>query len=99
MRELIQYIATANRIQNQLGQPEYDLNVFWHRLALSQQILKDLSPENLSCDGEFAPGGWRARQREMFLTRALEQLEFLEEHEMKHAMLAGGEFPMGDYND
>ena len=80
MQELTQYVATANRNLKQLGQTEYDINIFWHRVDLSRKILQDLEPENLSCDGEFTPGGWRARQREMFLTRALEQLDNVEEH-------------------
>ena len=94
MYELNQYIATANRIQVELGHNEYDLKVFWDRLDLSRKILQDLEPENLSCDGEFAPGGWRARQREMFLTRALEQLDNVEEH-----LSMGVAAPIGYYND
>lgn len=94
MRELTQYIATANRIQKQIQQTEYDLNIFWDRLDLSRKILQDLEPENLSCDGEFAPGGWKARQREMFLTRALEQLDNVEEH-----LSMGVAAPIGYYND
>lgn len=88
MNELTQYIATANRIRKEMWQPEYDLNVYWHRCELAEKLQYDLSPENLSCDGEFAPGGWRARQREMFLTRALEQLDNVEEHLSMGAPLA-----------
>lgn len=93
MQELTQYVATANRTLKQLGQTEYDINIFWHRVDLSRKILLDLEPENLSCDGEFAPGGWRARQREMFLTRALEQLDNVEEH-----LNMGVAAPIGYYN-
>ena len=96
MNELTQYMTTANRIRKQLWQPEFNLNVVWHRLALAENLEYDLSPENLSCDGEFAPGSWKTRQRELFLTRAQQQLAFIEEHEMKHAMLMGGEFPIGE---
>ena len=57
MNELTQYMTTANRIRKQLWQPEFNLNVVWHRLALAENLEYDLSPENLSCDGELAPGG------------------------------------------
>jgi hypothetical protein len=90
--ELKQYLDRANTLGKLFGDKEYDLNNVLDRRRLAEKLDCDLSPENLSCDGEVR--GAALKHKYTFLTRALKQLEFLEEHECKHSMLAGGPFPI-----
>ena len=89
--ELKQYIDRANVMRKMFGQHEYDLNNVFHRRDLAQSLEYDLSPENLTCDGEVR--GEALKRKYTFLTRAQQQLELVEQHEKKHAMLMGGPFP------
>ena len=82
--ELKQYIDRANTFGKFFGEKEYDLNSAVDRRRLAEKLDCDLSPENLSCDGEVR--GAALKHKYTFLTRALKQLEFLEDHELKHAM-------------
>lgn len=97
MQELTQYVARANLMRKLFGDLDYDLNNVVHRRQLANDLERDLSPENLSCDGEVR--GAALQQKAKYLRLVQKQLALLEEHEMKHAMLMGGEFPVGDYND
>ena len=90
--ELKQYIDRANTFGKFFGEKEYDLNNVFDRRRLAEKLDCDLSPENLTCDGEVR--GAALKHKYTFLTRALKQLEALEEHEHKHSMLAGGPFPI-----
>jgi hypothetical protein len=82
--ELKQYIDRANTFGKFFGEKEYDLNNVFDRRRLAEKLDCDLSPENLTCDGEVR--GEALKHKYTFLTRALKQLEFLEDHELKHAM-------------
>jgi len=96
MQELTQYVARTNLMRNLFGDLDYDLNNVVHRRNLANDLERDLSPENVSCDGEVR--GIALQQKVNHLRLVQKQLAFLEEHEMKHAMLMGGAFPIGDYN-
>jgi hypothetical protein len=82
--ELKQYLDRANTLGKLFGEKEYDLNSAADRRRLAEKLDCDLSPENLSCDGELR--GEALKRKYTLLTRALKQLEALEDHELKHAM-------------
>jgi len=82
--ELKQYLDRANTLGKLFGEKEYDLNSAVDRRRLAEKLDCDLSPENLSCDGELR--GEALKRKYTLLTRALKQLEALEDHELKHAM-------------
>jgi hypothetical protein len=90
--ELKQYLDRANTLAKLFGDKEYDLNNVFDRRRLAEKLDCDLSPENLSCDGEVR--GKALKHKYTFLTRVLKQLVAIEEHERKHYMLAGGPFPI-----
>ena len=90
--ELKQYIDRANALGKIFGSKEYDLNNVFDRRSLAEKLDWDLSPENLTCDGEVR--GEALKRKYTLLTRAQQQLELVEQHEMKHAMLMGGRFPL-----
>ena len=80
--ELKQYLDHANTLGKLYGGKEYDLNNVFDRQRLAERLDCDLSPENLTCDGEVR--GEALKRKHTFLTRALKQLEALEEHEHTH---------------
>ena len=90
--ELKQYLDRANTLGKLFGEKEYDLNSAGDRRRLAEKLDCDLSPENLTCDGEVR--GEALKRKYTLLTRALAQLTALEEHERKHSMLAGRPFPI-----
>jgi hypothetical protein len=92
--ELKQYVERANTFGKLFGEKEFDLNNVVDRQRLASKLDCDLSPENLTCDGEVR--GEALKRKYTFLTRAQQQLELVEQHEMKHAMLAGGPFPIAE---
>ena len=82
--ELKQYIDETNVLNMIFGDKEYDLNIAVDRRSLAEKLDYDLSPENLTCDGEVR--GVALKRKYIFLTRAQAQLDILEQHEMKHDM-------------
>ena len=82
--ELKQYLDRANALGKIFGDKEYDLNSAADRRSLAEKLDCDLSPENLTCDGEVR--GEALKRKYTLLTRAQKQLEAIEQHELKHAM-------------
>jgi hypothetical protein len=77
MKNLTQYVAEVNLMNSLFGSPVIDLPNLTAESAekLFEKIDCDLSPENISCDGEASPG--RVRQRAKLLTGARAELEKL----------------------
>jgi hypothetical protein len=72
MQALNNYVAQKNKWNAIFGGAPLDLNNDMDRVQIAQSIDADLSPENLSCDGELAAGQVRARYRN--LSKCAEQL-------------------------
>ena len=72
MKELKAYVAQKNKWNAIFGGTPLDLNNDMDRVQIAQSIDADLSPENLSCDGELAASQVRARYRN--LSKCAEQL-------------------------
>ena len=72
MQALNEYVAQKNRWTAIFGDAPLDLSNAEDRKKIAQSIDADLSPENLSCDGELAAGQVRARYRN--LSKCAEQL-------------------------
>jgi len=78
MKELNQYVAQKNS-WNAIFNSKYvplDLDLFEDRECIAHMLDADLSPENLTCDGELPPAQWIARAK--FLNKAAEQLMMLD---------------------
>ena len=84
MKELTEYLDRANQLNRFFKQADLDLNNPQHRRQLADRLESDLSPENLTCDGELARSEVDRRYR--YLTRVQKQLEALERHEALHAL-------------
>jgi len=82
--ELVKYVERVNAFGKIWGDKEYDLNSAADRRRLAEKLECDLSPENLTCDGELPRA--EVNRRYTLYTRALKQLEALEEHERFHSM-------------
>jgi hypothetical protein len=61
MQALNEYVAQKNKWNAIFGGTPLDLNSAKDRADIAASIDADLSPENLSCDGELAAGQVRAR--------------------------------------
>ena len=72
MKELKAYVAQKNRWTAIFGDRPLNLYSAEDRKKIAQSIDADLSPENLSCDGELAASQVRARYRN--LSKCAEQL-------------------------
>jgi hypothetical protein len=72
MKELKAYVAQKNKWNAIFGGTPLDLNSAKDRVEIASSIDADLSPENLSCDGELAASQVRARYRT--LSKCAEQL-------------------------
>ena len=90
--ELKQYLDRANTLAKLFGDKEYDLNNVFDRRRLAEKLDCDLSPENVSCDGELRGSALQKKIKQLNLAKW--RLEAIEEHERKHYMLAGGHFPI-----
>jgi len=82
--ELIDYLNRANAWRRIMNKPEYDINNIDDRHKLADKLEADLSPENLTCDGELR--GKILQEKTRHLSLAQKQLEFLERHEALHAL-------------
>lgn len=69
---LIKYVEQKNRFRVLFGQAELDVRRQADRQQIAEMIDADLSPENLTCDGELPSSQVRARQQ--FLSRAAQDL-------------------------
>jgi hypothetical protein len=76
MQNLQQYVDQKNAWETLFGHPALDLNVAQDRVRIANAIDCDLSPENLSCDGELSIAQVRARYQT--LTKAADELKALD---------------------
>jgi hypothetical protein len=72
MKDLNQYVARKNEWNAMFKGRVYDLSIALDRQAIANSIDADLSPENLTCDGELPRAQVIARAK--FLNKAAEQL-------------------------
>ena len=72
MQALNEYVAQKNKWNAMFGAAPLELTSAQDRKKIAQSIDADLSPENLSCDGELAASQVRARYRN--LSKCAEQL-------------------------
>lgn len=76
MKNLQQYVDQKNAWETIFGHPALDINNPSDRQRIAQAIDCDLSPENLSCDGELSIAQVRARYQT--LTKAADELKALD---------------------
>jgi hypothetical protein len=76
MKDLKQYVENKNRWNLIFNNRCFDLAVAADRQAIANSIDADLSPENLTCDGELPRAQVIARAK--FLDKAAEQLMALD---------------------
>jgi len=76
MKDLKQYVENKNRWNLIFNNRCFDLAVAADRQAIANSIDADLSPENLTCDGELPRAQVIARAK--FLNKAAEQLMALD---------------------
>ena len=69
---LEQYVESKNRWRKIFGEPELSLLGANDRKIIAECIDGELSPENLTCDGEADPR-W-VRKQHVFLTRCAQEL-------------------------
>jgi hypothetical protein len=72
MKDLIQYVAQKNKWNAIFKGVQYSLNSPADRQAIAECLDFDLSPENLTCDGELPRAQVITRKR--MLDKAAEQL-------------------------
>ena len=76
MKHLKQYVDQKNAWETIFGQPALDINNANDRVRIANAIDCDLSPENLSCDGELSIA--QVRSRYSTLTKAADELRALD---------------------
>jgi hypothetical protein len=87
MDELMEYVNQKNLFCELFGTQPYDINNPADRARLRDSIESDLSPENLTCDGELPVVEVNRRYRRLKNVQA--QLEQVEQHEAIHRALKG----------
>jgi hypothetical protein len=80
--ELFQYLDQMNQVNRLFNRPDYDLNRRQDRSRIASKVEADLSPENLTMDGELPRD--EVNRRRKFLTLVQKQLELVEQHEAIH---------------
>jgi hypothetical protein len=80
--ELFQYLDQMNQVNRLFNRPDYDLNRRQDRSRIASKVEADLSPENLTMDGELPRD--EVNRRLKFLTLVQKQLELVEQHEAIH---------------
>lgn len=70
------YVEKKNGWNAIFGKAPWDLSNPAHRKAIAESIDCDLSPENLTCDGELSRG--EVQRRYNYLTKAADQLKKLD---------------------
>ena len=76
MQALNEYVAQKNSWGKLFGSKPLDLNNAQDRKTIAQSIDSELSPENLSCDGELPASQVRARYNK--LSTVAKQLQKLD---------------------
>lgn len=76
MKHLQKYVDQKNAWETIFGHPGLDIDNAGDRVRIANAIDCDLSPENLSCDGELSPAQVRSRYTQ--LTRAADELRALD---------------------
>ena len=76
MQALNEYVAQKNAWGKLFGSRPLDLNKAQDRKAIASSIDADLSPENLSCDGELPPSQVQAKYKR--LSQCAQQLKRLD---------------------
>ena len=71
-----QYVADKNRWSAIFKGPQLSLLNAKDRQRLAASLDADLSPENLTCDGELS--GFQVRAKAKFLNRAAEELKSID---------------------
>jgi hypothetical protein len=61
MSELLKFVAQQNAWRAVMSKPPYDLSVPADRQRVARLIDSELSPENLTCDGELSSAQVRAK--------------------------------------
>jgi hypothetical protein len=72
IKTLEQYIEKKNKLRIIFGEYPLNLRTPASRQAIANMIDADMSPENLTCDGELSPSVVTRKLRQ--LTRAAEEL-------------------------
>lgn len=70
------YVAQKNRFGKIFGNPELSLLNANDRQKIANSLDSDLSPENLTCDGEVR--GQALREKYAYLTRCAEELQSID---------------------
>ena len=65
MQALNDYVAQKNYWNSLFGSAPLDLNNAQDRKTIAQSIDSELSPENLTCDGELPASQVRARYKQL----------------------------------
>ena len=65
MQALNEYVAQKNYWNSLFGSAPLDLNSAQDRKTIAQSIDSELSPENLTCDGELPASQVRARYKQL----------------------------------
>jgi hypothetical protein len=65
MKQLQAYVDSKNKWNAIFGSKQYDLSNAADRKQLAECIDSELSPENLTCDGELTASQVRARYRSL----------------------------------
>ena len=73
---LEQYVAQKNTMAEIFGRPGVTLMKAEHRQKIANMLDAELSPENLTCDGELSRS--QVQQRYQFLTRAAAELKSID---------------------
>ncbi len=76
IRALETYVEQKNNWERLFKQPELSLLRAEDRQRIADSIDSDLSPENLSCDGELSRS--QIQQRYAFLTRCARELQSID---------------------
>jgi len=76
MKDLKQYVENKNRWNLIFNNPCYDLESAADRQRIADALDADLSPENLTCDGELSRA--QVISRKKFLDAAAKQLQALD---------------------
>ncbi len=71
-----QYVERKNSFAKLFGTPALSLLNAKDRQAIADSIDAELSPENLTCDGELSRS--QVQQRYQFLTRAAQELQSID---------------------
>jgi hypothetical protein len=76
MKQLTAYVAKINEWNAIFNSTQYSLTTHADRQRLADKIDSDLSPENLTCDGELPRNVVQAKYRELTtVARQLKQMD------------------------